>query len=77
MDHLVAILLDGACLMDADVGGIRRYDRLIGPQERTQGRLIYLGAPHQKVDVRLWGGAESADGVGGSAAVGIAAIARG
>ena len=46
----VAVLLHGPGLVDADVSAVGGKDRLIGPQERGDGRLVYLGAAHKEVD---------------------------
>src|SRR5699024_4696832 len=57
-DAFVAGGLDGAGLVDADVGAGGGDHRFIGPQEGGDGGGVGLGAAHQDVD----GGVRPADG---------------
>ena len=52
-EDLVAVRLDRACFMDADVPGIRRDDALIGQQERVDHRRVGLRAADEKIDRRI------------------------
>ena len=63
--------------MDVDMARVGGEHRLIGAQEGVDGQKVGLGAAHHKVDVRLRGGAEGADGIRRRRAVAVQAVAAG
>ena len=76
VDDLVAVLLDGPGLVDADVAAGGGEHRLVGTQEGGDGGLVHLGAAHQEVYGGSRRGAEVPDGLRRRLAVGVQSVAR-
>ena len=76
-ENFVAVLFHGPGLVDADVPAGGGDHRLPGPQVRPDGRLVHLGAAHQKVDGGVGRAAQPPDGLLRLAAVRVGPVARG
>ena len=76
-EHFVAGGLHRAGLVDVDMAGVGAEHALIGPQQGGDHRQVGLGAPGQKVDGTLRGGAGLPDQRGGPGTVGVGAVAWG
>ena len=74
---LVAGGLHGSGLVDGDVARGGGDHRLIGLQKRIDGDEIHLGAADEKVDGRLRGMAQAADGIRRRGAAGVHAVPHG